>query len=187
MARRISAPIPKKERYETFEELYEEFWDPLHKQFYYMDKDFHLAEDMAQETMLRVWQYWDRLQWDKLGGAIGTIANRVRYGQMRKEMGRPDDQLYDDILEFECHDEGITDPVREVMNHQASEIISGIFDKLREEERELFSDVYLRNLSIAEVAEKHEITKPHVYVKLYRIRDQLIGRLDRYDIDTGSE
>lgn len=183
MARRVSAPAPKKTHYETFDEVYNEFWAPLQKQFFYMERDYHLAEDLAQETLLRIWQYWDRIQWDKLGGVIGTIANNVRYGYVRKEFDRVDTELYDNVLEFECHDDGITDPLRDVLNNEASTFIQYAFNKLKDSEKELFSDIYLRNLETKDVAKKHSISVGHVYVRLHRIRNQLTDNLERFDIN----
>lgn len=182
MAKRISAPTPKKESY-TYEELYEEFWKPLQKQFYYMEKDYHLAEDLAQETLLRIWQYWDRIQWDKLGGVIGTIANNVRYGYVRREFDRVDTEMYDNVLEFECHDNGLTDPVRELLADEASSFVQKAFETLKEAERELFTDVYLRNLTTKDVASKYGMSSNNIYVSLHRIRSQLVANIDRETVN----
>ncbi|QQG33663.1 RNA polymerase ECF sigma factor [Cronobacter phage A24] len=184
MAKRLSAPVPKKEHYKDFDELYREYWAPLQKQFFYMEKDYQLAEDLAQETMIRVWQYWDRIQWDKLGGVIGTIANNVRYGYVRKEFDRVDTEMYDNILDFECHDEGLTDPIRDVLNNEASTFVQYAFEKLKPQERELFTDVYLKNLKTKDVAKKHGMTTGHIYVQLFRIRTQLVTNLEKHDIGT---
>ncbi|AEK81962.1 RNA polymerase sigma factor [Salmonella phage SeKF_80] len=181
MAKRISAPTPKKTSY-TFEELYAEFWGPLQKQFFYMEKDYHLAEDLAQETLLRVWQYWDRIQWDKLGGVIGTIANNVRYGYVRKEFDRVDTELYDNVLEFECHDDGLTDPIRELLSDEASNFVQEAFESLKDSERELFADIYLKNLETKDVAKKHRMTANNIYVSLHRIRNRLIVNLEPHNV-----
>lgn len=182
MARRLSAPTPKKNNYKDFDELYREYWGPLQKQFFYMEKDYQLAEDLAQETMLRVWQYWDRIQWDKLGGILGTIANSVRYGYVKKQFDRVDTEKYDNILDFECHDEGLTDPIRDVLNNEASGFIQYAFDRLKENERDLFSDIYLKNMTTKEVASKHKMATGHVYVQLFRIRSKLVNNLEKHDI-----
>lgn len=183
MAKRLSVPVPKKNHYKDFDELYREYWKGLQKQFYYMEKDFQLAEDLAQETMIRVWQYWDRIQWDKLGGVIGTIANNVRYGYVRKEFDRVDTEMYDNILDFECHDEGLTDPIRDVLNNESSVFIQDAFERLKEGERELFTDIYLRNLATKDVAKKHGMSMGYVYVQLHRIRNQLVDNLDRNGVN----
>lgn len=188
MAKRIIAPMPKKEgRYESFDEFYKEYWDALRNQFYYTERDFHLAEDLAQETLLRIWQYWDRLQWDKIAGAVGTIANNVRYGYIRKEFDRPDKDLYDNILEFECHDEGITDPLRDILNNEASGYVQKAFEKIKEEDKSIFSDVYLRNIETKDVAKKHGITLNLIYVRLHRIRNHLASYLELNDITYAEE
>ncbi|BBU72759.1 RNA polymerase sigma factor [Cronobacter phage vB_CsaP_009] len=187
MAKRVIAPEPKKKGRYSFEELYTEYWKPLRDQFYFTERDFHLAEDLAQETLLRVWLYWDRIQWDKLTGAIGTIANNVRYGYVRKEFDRPDKEIYDNILDFESHDDGITDPIRDILNDESSKFIQMAFNRLKDDDKELFTDIYLRNTDTKEVAKKHGITLNFVYVRLHRIRNSLVSTLERYDISFDAE
>jgi len=184
MARKISLPNPKKTQY-TYDELYKEYWKNIQLAFFFSERDWHIAEDLAQETMLRVWSYWDRIQWDKLGGAIGTIANNVRYRHLQKEFDRVDIESYDDILEFESHDEGITDPLREVLNDENAKVIQEAFSRLSESDAELFADIYLRNLKTSEVAEKHKTSVGNVFVRLYRVRGILSERLSRLGVTMG--
>lgn len=184
MARRVSLPLPKKTDY-TFDELYKEYWKHLHTQFYLLEKDYHIAEDLAQETMLRVWQYWDRIQWDKLAGIIGTIANNVRFGYMRKYLNRVDTQSYDEtegIFEFECHDNGITDPMRVVLQNEASAHVEKSMNKFSDFDKDLFNDMYLCNMSIHDMIAKHKMSKTNIYVKLFRIRAKMLEYLKRHEI-----
>ncbi|QDH46526.1 putative RNA polymerase ECF sigma factor [Aeromonas phage LAh_9] len=185
MARRVSLRPPKRQEY-TFEELYDEYWQQLHTQFYSLEKDFQLAEDLAQESMLRVWQYWDRIQWDKLSGAIGTIANNVRFGYMRKYLNRVDTQSYDEtdgIFEFECHDNGITDPMRQMLQNEASDHVEKALKRLTDEEMSLFSDMYLRNFDIKDLTIKYKMSKTNVYVRLHRVRVKMLSYLQNRGID----
>ena len=185
MAKRVSLRPPKKEAY-NFEELYEEYWKQLHTQFYLLEKDYQLAEDLAQETMLRVWQYWDRIQWDKLYGAIATIANNVRFGYMRKHLNRVDTQSYDEtdgIFEFECHDNGITDPMRQILQDEASDHVEKALKRLTEDEIMLFSDMYLRSYDIKALTDKYKMSKTNIYVKLHRVRGKMLGYLQNRGID----
>lgn len=178
--KRIKVHTPRQEEY-TFEELYKEYWPVLQKA-YSSVAGYHEAEDMAQEAMLRIWRYWDRIQWDKLEGVVGTIANHVRYDYLYKNFDKPDKEFYEDVLEFECHDVGIQDPLRTVIADQAFDWVSTFLEVLDGMDRYLFVSFYLENVTIEEMSEKSKLRKSHIYVQLHRIRELLKECYERYDI-----
>ncbi|MGL5965146.1 MAG: RNA polymerase sigma factor [Fusobacteriaceae bacterium] len=180
----ITVPAPRKAdpRTYTYEELYEEYWPALHKLYYYSVRDFHEAEHLAQEAMFKVWRYWDRLQWDKLGGAIGRIANNVRYDYLRGNFEKPDKEFYDDVLEFESHDEGVTDPLRKLIIERAADCVEEFSDGLKDKYREIFLDFYTRDMDIAEICEKHKMQRGNIYTHLHRIRTMLGESFGMYDL-----
>lgn len=181
--KRISVPSPKQDPFNyTFDTLYKEYWGPLQKLFYQSIGDYHMAEDLAQMVLIRVWRYWDRLQWDKLAGAIGTIANNVRYDYLKANFDKPDKDFYEDSLEFECHDEGINDPVRKLVIERAANAVVAFTGILRDKDREFFLDFYLRDCDLDHLCEKHGIKRPHVYVRLHRIRELLFECFESYDL-----
>lgn len=185
MARRVSLPNQKLKKY-TYEELYSEYWEQLFKQFYSLEKDFHIAEDLAQETMMRIWIYFDRVQMDKVSGIVGTIANNTRFDYMRKYLNRVDTQSYDEtegILEFACHDEGLTDPLRALLQNEAGFHIDKILITFTDFEKDIFADMYLRNMKIDSITDKYKMTRTNVYVKLFRIRNKFVEMLKPFGID----
>ena len=185
MARRVSLPAPKKDNY-TFEEVYMEYSKHLYTSFYALERDHHIAEDLTQETLFRIWQYWDRIQWDKLVGIIGTIANHTRFGYMRKHLNRVDTESYDveeGMYEFEMHDEGLTDPLRELMLDQALEETFSCVEKLCPKEQEIFYDTYIEGLDVHQLMEKYKNSKVAIYVRLFRIRNKLLNRLEFRGVD----
>jgi len=185
MARRVSLPTAKKKDY-TYEELYIEYTPHLIKSFYAMENDYHLAEDLAQETMYRVWQYWDRIQWDKLEGIIGTIANHTRFGYMRKFLNRVDTESYDieeGIYEFECHDEGLSDPLRVLLLEQSLDETLKCVEKLCKKEKQMFVDAYIEGMDVHELMDKYKNTKVAIYVRLFRMRNKILNRLEYRGVD----
>lgn len=182
--RRITVPAPKKADPSTytFEELYEEYWDRLHMLYFQSIKDYHDAEDLAQEALIRVWRYWDRLQWNKLGGAIAVIVNNVRYDYVRGNFDKPDKEFYEDTFEFESHDEGITDPLRKLIIERAADAVNDFTEILRDKDKEIFLDFYTRDMGIEDLCVKYGMKRTHIYVQLYRIRDLLHECFDAYDL-----
>lgn len=182
MAKRISTPNPSKSYYSTFEEFYSEMWGPLQKRFFYSEKDHQTSEDLAQETMIRVWKYWDRIDWTKINGAFATIANNARWGYQRKDFNRVDTEKYDNVLEYESDDDGIEDPIKKLLNSESYHYVKKALGELTDDERELFKDRYLRNLTLDQVVSIHGITRNNLYVKLFRIRDKIKVCLNKVDI-----
>lgn len=184
-SKRVIIPEPKHNpvthKY-TYDELYAEYWEKLHRQFSMSIDDWHLAEDLTQEVMLRVLKFWDRIQWDKLTGAIGTIANNVRYDYLNERTNKVDKDSYDDMFEFEQHDEGITDPVRLLVTEQAIKGVDGFLKSLKDKDKDVFVDFYLNNMEITEVCDKHNMKRNHVYVQLFRIRELLNDEFRKMDI-----
>lgn len=179
--KRITIPNPKQAVY-TYEEFYKEYWDAFHRSFYGMFKDYHIAEDLAQEAMARILIYWPKIQMDKIGGAAAVIVNNVRYDHLAKNFDKPDKTFYEDLLEFEQHDEGISDPVRLAINEEAYIAINEFANVLEDRDRDIFLDFYASSLEIDEICEKYAMKRGGVYVHLYRIREFLNKCFERYDL-----
>lgn len=182
--KRITVPAPKRDDPSTYtyELLYEEYWDRLHILYSYSIQDYHDAEDLAQEALIRIWRYWDRIQWNKLGGAIAVIVNNVRYDYVRGNFDKPDKEFYEDTLEFESHDEGITDPLRKLVIERAADAVNEFTGVLRDKDREIFLDFYTRDMDIEDLCQKYGMKRTHIYVQLHRIRELLHECFDAYDL-----
>lgn len=179
--KRITVPQPRQSSY-TFDELYNEFWGKFQTLFAYSIKDYHMGEDLAQEVMIRVWRYWDRIQWDKLAGALGVIVNNVRYDYLKDNFDKPDKNFYEDELEFDHHDNGITDPLRRLIIERAADVVQDFAEALKEKDRDIFLDFYTRDFDIDDLCNKYGMKKTHVYVQLFRIRDLLLFCTEDYDL-----
>ena len=179
--RRLVIPAPKQETY-TYDELYAEYWPAIHRLFYYAFDDYHEAEDLTQEVIIRIWKFWNRIQWDKLSGAIAVIVNNVRIDHGRDKLNKVDKDFYDSELEFECHDEGITDPLRLLVIERARTAIEEFTEVLRDKDKELFLDYYTRDVSMDELVEKHGMKRTHIHVRLFHIRKLLFECYASYDL-----
>lgn len=182
--RRITTPKPRKKDWSTYtyREVDDEFRKRLHMLFYYNIRDWHEAEDLTQETLLRIWKYWPKIQFEKLSSVIGVITNNVRFDYMRGHFDKPDKEFYEDVLEFECHDEGITDPLRKLIVERAADSIGEFTEVLRDKEREIFLDFYTRDMVISDLCEKYKMSRNNIYVHLHRVRELLHECFSAYDL-----
>lgn len=184
MARRVVAPDPEKESY-TYEELYKEYWPKLHLAFYGIMKDWHVAEDLAQDTLFQLWRYWDRIHWARLSGVIGLTANSAMRMHMRKErMQVPcDDDV--DVLEYEQENEDcIYDPVKLLLQAEHLELTEERIRSLLGGVNYLvFCKYYIENKSVDEICDTLSVKKSAIYVRLKRIRDRLAYGIIEEDDD----
>lgn len=179
--KRISVPAPQKDSY-SYEELYTEYWPILVSLFKRTIPDPDESEDLAQLTMIRVWIYWDKIQWDKLENVIGVIANGIKCDYMNKRHTQSFIEFESDELEFEGYSDGITDPMRALVNSQLDEVFNSIFlhiDKARD--REVFLDYYVKELDIEQLCDKHKITRNHAYLIFHKCRNIVRDAFDYED------
>lgn len=182
--KRIIIPAPRKEDPSTYtyEELYQEYWPILQKLYFYSIQDYEDAEDLAQIAMTKVWKYWKHLQWDKLAGAIGVIANNVKYDYLRDDIDLNKSFCVEDTFDIEYHDEGLLDPLRLLIIDRAADNLEEFTKILSARDARMFLDFYTTNMSPDEVCEKHDVPKKHMYVQLHRIREKLNAYTEELDI-----
>lgn len=179
---RIVIPPQKRETYD-YTSLYLEFWKPVHKQFTYLIKDPWESEDLAQEVFERLIRYWDNIQMDKVTGLLATVATNVLYDFTSGRLNKPNNREYvEAFMDFDMHDEGITDPLRKLVSERAAEAISVISKYFPERDRNIFLSKYTQNLSTKEIAKAHGVKDNYVHVILFNMRKEVIAHLDGLDL-----
>lgn len=186
--RRFSVPLPKKgptyyNKDSSYEELYIEYWDTIRKFAYGASGDYHRAEDVAQEVMCQIFKRWDWIQWEKLPAAIAVITHNTIIDMHRADKGNSSLILFEDELTFECHDSGLSDPIRSVLQRESLGGVKMMYSCLNEQETELFDDMYSIGLSVKEVMAKHKISRGAVYLRLHRLRSRLIDYMVTHDVE----
>ena len=79
---------------EKFRELHEKYKNLILRQVYDMTKDYYLAQDICQETFLKLYSYRDRIEEEKAKGwmlvvsynkhVIGCVAIKSTTKSLRK-------------------------------------------------------------------------------------------------------
>lgn len=180
----------------AFEELVERHSGVLYGFFMKNTGDPHLAEDYAQETLLRIYnQFWDYLPVGRFKGWMFRIARNLLIDNVRKRShdclvkaikGRREEDE-PDLLSSVAGSELSSE--QQVHHRELATVVDRLLDELPEEQRLTFTLHHYAGLSLPEVAEVLDSSVPTTKSRLRLAREKLsewlIGRgfLDPHDPD----
>jgi RNA polymerase sigma factor (sigma-70 family) len=132
------------------------------------------AEDVAQESLVQLWQYAERLDAGRnIGGLAIRIAKHCCVDMQRKRRGNT-------IELMPAHEREIgTDasPHEQLEQTEATELLQRLVEDLNPRERELFELRQLDGLSNDEIASRTGIPKASIQVMVSRARKKIYEEL----------
>lgn len=174
--RRFSVPLPAGNPHEySYEDIYSEYWDVIRDYVFSTSRDYHFAEDVAQEVMLQVLKRLDWIQRDKLAPAIATITHTTLIDMHRADKGHSAVTYFEDELTFECHDEGISDPIHDMLRGEKVGYINELYRSLRKEDVKLFNQFYIDCMTVADICAAEKVSRGAVYIRLHRLRTLFVS------------
>lgn len=145
-------------------ELITEYGDSILRMCYVYLKDYHLAEDVTQETFIQVYNNYESFQQQSsIKTWIIRIAINLCKNQMRTKWFSAKREEAFPILSYEEDYDGIID---------REQLITEI-GYLRPKYREVVLLFYYQELSIKEIAELLDKKESTIKVRLKRAREQL--------------
>ncbi len=174
LARRLQRREPK-----AMADLYDRFGRLAYSLIYSVVKDSGVAEDLVQETFLRVWNRVGGFDPDR--GALGpwllAVARNRAIDHIRSARAKMDRNL------FELDEHGTpslyVDMEREVLNADSARQIKTAMAKLTENQQKVIELAYYEGLSQTEMAERLGqplgTVKTWVRTALKHLRDELGG------------
>lgn len=151
--------------------LYQEFSSGV---FAYCSKilaDRQLAEDVVQETFLKVRQNADSIQKsESFKSWVFRIARNEALMQIRKR--RQNGQIDDDTVWDE------ETPHVKFIQSERAEIVNRMLDSLKHEYREVIVLLVYESMSYAEIAAVTGATESSVKSRIYRARKAMVERLE---------
>ena len=149
LARRLQRHEP-----DAMVELYERFGRIAYSVVVAIVRDTGIAEDLVQETFLRV---WNRVHGFEPGrGALGpwllAIARNRAIDYVRSADARMDRKAFD--LDVREHPSLFTDMEREVLNTDHAQLIRRAIAKLNPKQQKVIELAYYEGMSQSEMAEK---------------------------------
>lgn len=158
-------------------QAYEDFADAIYRHCYFRVSDKPRAEEIMQETFMRVWKYMAD------GGKVNdyraflyrTANNLVINEYLRRSKRR-------ELSMEELHERGFDIPSEEhqkIEQHLANRQIMGMLDACAPEHRELLIMRYIDDMSPREIAKIRDETENAVSIRLHRalkkIRTAVVG------------
>jgi RNA polymerase sigma-70 factor (ECF subfamily) len=170
---------------EAFRRLFDRF-APQIKAFAFKQSGYDvrdsLAEELVQETMIKVWQKASSFDPGKASAStwIFTIARNTRIDLLRKharhQVNRAGSDIADDVLDVEdiWVDNEDEDVINQLARQRNSEILHECLGELPQEQRFILQKVYLEDKSHSEIAEELRLplgtVKSRVRLALNKLR-----------------
>ena len=173
----------------AFEELVEKYRSELEGFFHKNLRDRQLAEDLTQETLLKIYHnFWDYLPLGRFRGWMYRIAKNLMIDKVRRQTNdvillarksRPADQELDP-LNWLAGD--LLTPEEVASHSELSETVDELLRELPEEQRLTFTLHHYSGLSLPEVSEIMESNLPTTKSRLRLAREKLSAQLSTQGI-----
>lgn len=167
----------------AFEELVDCHQGPLVGFFFRNTRDVQLSEDLAQETLLRVYnQSWDYLPVGRFAGWMYRIARNLLIDNIRRQshdaLVKAVKGKYDDDNDALSRLAGQVIPPDEIANHrEISRIVDSLLEQIPEDQRLTFVLHHYSGLTLSEVADVMETSLPTSKSRLRLAREKLREKL----------
>ena len=137
------------------------------------------AEDVVQDTMIKVWNARDRWQeLDCIEAYSLTIARNLSLDRIKK-MENQNDSLEEQNTER--LDENTSTPSERMIQKDKLDIVRNIIDELPEKQRSCLQLRDIEGKSYKEIADILSITEDQVKVNIFRARQTVKQRFQQFD------
>jgi RNA polymerase sigma-70 factor (ECF subfamily) len=172
LVRRLKSREPQ-----AMADLYDRYGRMLYALIYRMVRNEGAAEDLVQETFLRIWNRIQAFDQDKgaLGPWVLTVARNRAIDYIRSVDGRMAQSAFE--IEKLEHPALFHDLESNILNMDRVKLLRGAFDKLTPNQRVVIELAYYEGLSQTEMAERMKqplgTVKTWVRTALKALREQL--------------
>ena len=137
------------------------------------------AEDVVQDTLIKVWNARDRwLELDSIEAYSLTIARNLSLDRIKK-MENQNDSLEEQNTER--LDENTSTPSERMIQKDKLDIVRNIIDELPEKQRSCLQLRDIEEKSYKEIADILCITEDQVKVNIFRARQTVKQRFQQFD------
>jgi RNA polymerase sigma-19 factor, ECF subfamily len=157
--------------------LLRDYWRPLHRYASRLVQDSDLAQDLVQETFVRLWLKRTELEPGSLRSFLYRVLHNLALDDLRKRQVRHR-SMQRLLAETPADD---SPPIEDESHPPVESAVTAAINALPTRRREAFVLAYLHQLSYREIAEVMQVSpatvKNQVAAALAQLRDQLRGAL----------
>ncbi len=137
---------------EAYRHYFEEYYDAVRKFIYYKTGDPDFAEDIAQDTFVKLWENRAKIDERTIKSYLYTIANNLAINQLKRQQLR-----FKFINATESRTER-EDPAYQMQVDEFNAQLEKVIDSMPDGSREVFLMNRLEDLKYREIAERLGIT-----------------------------
>lgn len=167
----------------AFDELYERYQSPLWGYFFRNTRDSQLAEDLAQETFLKLHaRFWDYLPSGRFKGWLFRIAHNLLVDDVRRKShdallhaSKRQAKEDDDVMQRIADD--LLPPEVVVEKQEVAALIERLLDEIPADQRETFTMHHFQDLSLPDIADAMDVPLATCKSRLRLAREKLSEKL----------
>ncbi|MBP3041048.1 RNA polymerase sigma factor [Bacillaceae bacterium Marseille-Q3522] len=169
--------------------LFELFYDKIYHTAYYITRDPHISQDIAQETFIKAFQNLHKItDRKKIAAWLGTIATNKSIDYLRKKSRYQVISVENPLLEHLSVIQQVNSPVEKKLEEKYQhKLLKKYLSLLNPEYQQVFILKYDYDLKLKEIAKMLNISESAVKSRYYRARKQLRSLLKNTSEFKGAE
>ena len=160
----------------AFESLIRKYRKQIHAHAWRKTGDFHIAEDITQDTFLQVYQKLDTLDDPtQFSGWLYVIVNRLCIAWFRKNRIRTESLEETDIseIETEAYSQYVAAENAKTNAEAQRDLVQKLLTKLKESDRQIITLHYFQEMTYSEIGSYLGISESSIKSRLHRARQRL--------------
>ena len=158
-----------------FREIFDQYFEAIRNYVYYMSSDVDLAEDIAQDTFVKLWNNREDVVMKTVKSYLYAIARNLTLNQVKRNKLR-----YNFIAQTEIGKDNES-PEYKLLQKEFKEKLESVLASIPEGNREVFLMNRIEGMKYSEIAERLELSVKAVEKRMSKalkiIREQLNYKL----------
>ena len=160
----------------AFTELVKKYQKPVHALAWRKIGDFHIAEEITQDTFLKVYQKLHTLKDpNRFSGWLYVITTRRCYAWLRKKRIRtqPLEETETSMIQRDIYSKHVIEERTKTAVQTQREVVKRLLAKLKESERTVMTLHYLGEMTVEEISKFLGVSAGTIKSRLQRARHRL--------------
>ncbi len=160
----------------AFSDLVKKYQKSVHALAWRKIKDFHIAEEITQDTFLHVYEKLSTLREPaRFAGWLYVIASRrcIAWQRKQKRVAQSMETVSDEILEKTAYANYVSEQREETAAEHRRQVVESLLEKLPESERTVMILHYLGEMSCERISKFLGVSVNTVKSRLSRARNRL--------------